>query len=113
VVVANVLASLVALSFLLPIIALPPNYLTALVAREKRHTLEIIMTGYVDQEVCGGAYLWERIRRLSLHNRMQLYYFTASMPETTYTKGSFAQLSLGVATIVVPYIIQAIRYLKG
>jgi hypothetical protein len=113
VVVVNVLAPLVALSFLLPIATLPRSYLTALVVREKRRTLEIIMTGHVDQEVCGGANLWERIRRLSLPSRMQIYSFTASMPETTYTRGSFAQLGLGIAAIVVPYVIQVIRYLKG
>lgn len=110
VVALNILAPLVALSFVIPITILPRAYLSRVITKEKGRTLEIIATGRADMGTCGAAELKSIVKKLSIPERMQLYSLTSQMPETTYTKGARLQLSLGIATIIVPYVAQAIKY---
>jgi hypothetical protein len=107
----NILAPFVALSFVIPITILPRFYLSKVITKEKARTLEIIATGRADKDTYGAAELTSTIKKLSISGRMQLYSLTSQMPEANYTKGARLQLSLGVATIIIPYIAQAIRYM--
>lgn len=111
VVALNVLAPLVALSFVIPITLLPRSYLSKIVVREKARTLEMLTIARADEGACGAIELMSLIKKLSIVDRMRLYSLTSSMPETTYTKGALTQLTLGIATIIVPYIVQAVSYL--
>lgn len=110
VVALNILAPFVALSFVIPITILPRFYLSRMIAREKGRTLEIIATGHADKDTYGATELIRTVKKLSISDRMQLYSLTSQMPETTYTKGALLQVSLGIATIIVPYIAQAAKY---
>jgi hypothetical protein len=113
VVALNVLAPLLALSFVVPITILPRSYLSKMIIREKARTLKIIAAGHNGENTHGVAELEGVVKNLSILDRMQLYSLTSQMPETTYTKGARLQLSLGIATIIVPYAAQAIRYLTS
>ena len=113
VIALNILAPIVALSFVIPITILPRSYLSRVITREKARTLEIIVTGRADKDTYGAAELASIVKKMSISDRMQLYSLTSQMPETTYSRGARLQLTLGVATIIVPYVAQAIKYLTG
>ena len=109
----NVLGPLVALSFVIPITALPRSYLGSIIAREKARTLKIIITGQSIKGIYGSAELADVLHDLDVPERMQLYSLVGSMPESTYTRGTVIQLILGVAAIIIPYAVQAARYITG
>jgi hypothetical protein len=115
VIVVNIAAPLLALSFVLSSIIVPHRSLSRLVSEERDKTLRIIVTGTaLDSDrrpITGAKALLDATSAMTYLDRMTLYQLVASMRTLTYSRGSLAQILIAILTLALPYAVSAIFHL--